>query len=371
MKSVLSSVTLKDEIIGENLLTGIEEAARTCYKSKDRITSQSAKKMCSFLLEKGHTSVFEHGNIVVKLNLNNDHFMIQGHHPDKIYDKFSKSHIMKNMRMTTIREGSTYNFYIGGNVRAWLNLVNFISSDGYFISNEIDIMIMSQILHIVFMKLSKYKNTKFFFSKIQEKRFQKFLSPYYNVIGNIINTEKDSIKILDTLEDESFYIQSQFRRFSFNIICDRGLAYAIIRHRELPCVEVDELSNSCYIGYAGNVDINLSVSQESTRWVNYFKKDGGDIEFIIPVEIKDNKDAIEIWEEACSDAEEKYVELIESGHKPQVARSVLPNATKTELVLSGYSDQLKSFLDLRLPADAGPQMNNIALPIKNALKRFL
>lgn len=45
----------------------IEIAGRTCYKSEDKITDDSADKFCRMLIKKGHGAMIEHGNISVKL----------------------------------------------------------------------------------------------------------------------------------------------------------------------------------------------------------------------------------------------------------------------------------------------------------------
>ena len=51
---------------GEELLKGIEQAGRTCYKSEDRITEESAKVFVRKLIERGHESVLEHESITVR-----------------------------------------------------------------------------------------------------------------------------------------------------------------------------------------------------------------------------------------------------------------------------------------------------------------
>lgn len=51
---------------GESILKQIELAGRTCYKSGDRITLDSAKSFVRRLLSAGHHSVIEHANITVR-----------------------------------------------------------------------------------------------------------------------------------------------------------------------------------------------------------------------------------------------------------------------------------------------------------------
>lgn len=51
----------------ENAAMSIERAARTCYKSEDRITEGSAEKLTQGLIERGHHAMIEFGGwIVVK-----------------------------------------------------------------------------------------------------------------------------------------------------------------------------------------------------------------------------------------------------------------------------------------------------------------
>jgi thymidylate synthase (FAD) len=50
----------------QTILEGIELAGRTCYKSEDRISSDSASKFIKILISRGHESVLEHENISVR-----------------------------------------------------------------------------------------------------------------------------------------------------------------------------------------------------------------------------------------------------------------------------------------------------------------
>jgi len=54
------------EIQPEKILTNIEKAGRTCYKSENRITAESAEKFVANLIKSGHESVIEHESISVK-----------------------------------------------------------------------------------------------------------------------------------------------------------------------------------------------------------------------------------------------------------------------------------------------------------------
>lgn len=57
----------KKNINGEEVLKTIEKVARTCYKSEDKITEQSAKNMVKNLIIRGHEAMIEFYDITVKL----------------------------------------------------------------------------------------------------------------------------------------------------------------------------------------------------------------------------------------------------------------------------------------------------------------
>jgi thymidylate synthase (FAD) len=124
---------------------------------------------------------------------------------------------------------------------------------------------------------------------------------------------------------------------TFRIICDRGVSHEIVRHRI------------------------ASYSQESTRYVSY---KGKDIAFISPF-----LDTLEprSWIDAIVTCENEYHAMIRNGHAPQVARSVLPNALKTELVMTANMRSWRNFMRLRCADLAHPMMQQVANQIKTQL----
>ena len=63
------------------------------------------------------------------------------------------------------------------------------------------------------------------------------------------------------------------------------------------------------------------------------------------------------------DNEERYLELLENGWKPQEARAVLPNSLKTELVMTGFAKDWEHFFKLRDAGSAHPQARELAQPL--------
>ena len=97
----------------------------------------------------------------------------------------------------------------------------------------------------------------------------------------------------------------------------------------------------------------FSFAQESQRYCNYSKdKFGNELTFIQPCWLDDerlklygpyhtvirDKSPESIFIANLNNAERDYLDLIGLGWKPQQARVVLPNDCKTELVMTGFTD---------------------------------
>lgn len=67
MQIIKPSFIIEDKIDGEELLRRIERAGRTCYKSEDRITPDSARKFVATIIKRGHESVIEHEKVTVRV----------------------------------------------------------------------------------------------------------------------------------------------------------------------------------------------------------------------------------------------------------------------------------------------------------------
>jgi len=132
------------------------------------------------------------------------------------------------------------------------------------------------------------------------------------------------------------------------VICDRGVSHEIVRHRI------------------------AAYSQESTRYCNYCKeKFGSEITFIDPYPfIPKPSEAYDAWMKAMQQAEEHYFEIIRAGLGPQMARSVLPNSLKTEIVITYNVREWRHFFTLRTNKRAHPQMRQIACPLLRDFRIF-
>lgn len=66
MKIIKPSYEIMTPINRETILKNIELAGRTCYKSEDKITEDSASKFVRMLVKNGHEAMIEHQAITVK-----------------------------------------------------------------------------------------------------------------------------------------------------------------------------------------------------------------------------------------------------------------------------------------------------------------
>ena len=159
------------------------------------------------------------------------------------------------------------------------------------------------------------------------------------------------------------------KRVTVRFVCDRGVSHEFVRHRV------------------------FSFAQESTRYCNYFKdKFGNELTFIKPcwfgsslVDDTGHWDANTFYrmpnqpiDESAflgtlQSVERAYFDLLKCGWKPQEARAVLPNALKTELVMTGFIDDWKHFFELRCDKAAHPQARELAIPLRKTFieKRWI
>lgn len=124
----------------------------------------------------------------------------------------------------------------------------------------------------------------------------------------------------------------------------------------------------------------FSFLMESQRYCNYSKdKFNNEVTFILPPWISTKyfnigQERFTIsdveWSASLVASEKSYFELLKQGWKPQEAREVLPNATKTELIMTGFVSDWKHFFELRCDNTAHPQARELAIPLKEEfLKR--
>lgn len=143
----------------------------------------------------------------------------------------------------------------------------------------------------------------------------------------------------------------EFADITVKFTTDRGVSHEDVRHRL------------------------CSFAQESTRYVDYGK--AGEIQVVCPADIlaglnDENGDlareAFDTWKAAVVAAESAYNKLRALGLSPQIARSVLPTCTKTELVMKANFREWRHILKLRTSKAAHPQMRELMIPLLEVLR---
>lgn len=204
------------------------------------------------------------------------------------------------------------------------------------------------------------------------------INPYSTIKfedGNAYITTNYRVIIENKLEEYLKYMseptKNHVKRITYKFICDRGVSHEIVRHR------------------------SMSFAQESTRYCNYNKdKFDNEITYIIPTKLEDklnpgqytywdddwcdlndykimypcNNDDVDVFLQQLNGDELSYSFLIDSGWKPQEARQILPNALKTEIIVTGFEHDWEAFIRLRSAKNAHPDIQKLANLIKEDIK---
>ena len=164
-------------------------------------------------------------------------------------------------------------------------------------------------------------------------------------------TEDSAAKFVAGLIKRGHEAMLEHVSITVKFVTDRGISHEIVRHRL------------------------ASYAQESTRYCNYSQdKFGHELTFIIPDFLEYGSEGFKLWKDEMKQVEKTYFAMLEAGHTPQEARSVLPNSLKTELVMTANLREWRAFFKLRAANSTGaahPQMLEITRPLLDDLKAMI
>jgi len=167
------------------------------------------------------------------------------------------------------------------------------------------------------------------------------LVPFFQQYGEFFGLEatRESLPPFDTMFQAVTEFPEELERYTFKFICDRGVSHEMVRHR--PC----------------------SFAQESTRYCNYSDKD---MEFIEPWWWNgvgmDTVEGIQMRQEflaSCDYSQDRYEAMIHLEAAPQAARAILPNALKTEIVVTADRAEWRHIHKLRSHKSAHPDFQRV------------
>lgn len=284
----------------------IELCGRICYKSEDRITEESNKKFISDMHGRNHWAMLEHFRFIA----------IVPPHIHGFIKSIGSPYIVTTVDEITHDNGERdLRHMVSASARALMDAVTEVEEwrdnglDGD--KQSVLVALMAFIKHIVY----HYGCSELFggqYSPCQQ----------YNI----------SIVERDELRNGKFTQYEIFRHEWHTVLftVDRGITHEFVRHR--PC----------------------SFAQESTRYCNYsLGKFDSSIGVVRPFEFKDGTEGYVLWEKCMHYINEMYQQMARAGIKPQWARSILPQSTKADLVITTNNKEWQHIVNLRYLATTG------------------
>ena len=191
------------------------------------------------------------------------------------------------------------------------------------------------------------------------KHIEKIARKCYKSEGAITEDHTSAHKMISKLIENHHEAMIEHSFLSVCFTVDRGVSHEMVRHRLASFAQEstrycnyskDKFNNSCnFIDIAGGIEIEQANKENPLT--------AEQIEYIL-----------EEWMEAIGDAEIHYMKLLELGATPQIARSVLPNSTKTEIVITTNYREWRQIFKLRTPHTAHPQMREVMIELLKDLK---
>lgn len=301
MKIVNQSAVLLEQ--GNDPYKLIESAGRTCYKSESRGNPVAFVKG---LAKSKHLAMLEFAYVYFKL------------------EDVSMQWFLEQLAPSDTKFLNIANDYISGSFRAFIEL-----ADRYIdVAEDYDGMILIEMIR----QLSDA------YPDVFEYNLEWYtLAPSYGNVEMLTRQEFiNDVKSMDSPFDDC--IISALLPHVFRFVTNRGISHELVRHRL------------------------CSFAQESQRYVGYDKdKFGSEITVIKPLIEEGSKDWEE-WKYAVEWCETVYKNLRGRGVAPQIARGILPNDCKTEIVVGATEDEWQHILDLRYHGKTGaphPQIKEL------------
>jgi len=181
------------------------------------------------------------------------------------------------------------------------------------------------------------------------KKLERVARVCYKSDDKITEGTESARRLLSGLIKNGHEAMLEHEKLTVFFVCDRAVSHELVRHRI------------------------ASFAQQSQRYCNYSKdKFEGNVTFIQPWWMDEEDDlGYSAWKSDCLKAEKTYFDLLEMGYLPQDARLVLPNCTKTEIVVTANYREWRHILKLRTAKDAHPDMRHMMNDLLKDLKSKL
>lgn len=310
MKLIESSVQIIEE---KDPYKMIELAGRTCYKSEDKITENSAKEFVDRMIKLGHGAMLEHGTIYLNIP--------EQTYTETLEDEFGKFNNPNNGIVDRYRKNK-------------YSKVNSVAAN--------------EELRKKYPKVRPFKLT------------------HHYITTNLRVIVENGWE--EDLEWQCEPTEHHEKRITAKFICDRGVSHEFVRHRVFSFAQESQR----YCNY--NKDkFNNELTFIKPTWLNiptgdytYWDGDWCDIDNM-KIQLPSDNGVADNFLWCLNNARMQYRLLINKGLKPQEARAVLPNATKTELVMTGFESDWEHFFELRCSGAAHPDAKKLADELKSLM----
>lgn len=325
MKLIKANFNIIEQDTGiDGIYKIIEQAGRTCYKSEDKITEDSAKEFVDRMIKSGHGAMLEHGTVYLTV------YAIAPEDWNKI--------IARHPRITI------------DDAREYLRTNPTCNSKGE------ENWWAKEAKHIALEMAVKYADNPYSKVEIVNAKHdlktedgmpmvKKGLGKVISVFNTILITTNLRVLVENNWLDDLKYvcepIKYHEKRVTVKFICPISISREFNRHRV------------------------HSIAEQSTRYCNYSRdKFNKEITFIEPYwyEKADSYTKNE-FDRGLQYAEGYYMFMVDKGMKPQEAREILPLCTATELVHTAFVSDWEHFFKLRDDIAAHPQARELAEPL--------
>ena len=302
----------------EGVYKQIELAGRTCYRSMDKITEDSAKPFVDRMIKSNHLAMLEHGTV---------YLTIPGESEPDEWGMSSLSPCYKGDYKRNKYSKVNYEYWHQEPIGTQKNFCKSILRHTIHVTTNLRVLVEHNWLDDL-----KYICEP---TKYHEKRYTFRLTTSIGVTRELNRHRVNSIA-----EQSTRYCNYSKDKFG------KEVTFCIPSWLNIP-----EGDAYWYDGINYRIQPENDPSFEamiSVRPGDYFTKE--------------QAEELSVWLDSLDVAEHHYMNLISKGWQPQQAREVLPLCTATEIIHTAYASDWRHFFDLRYFGKTGaPHPNMVEL----------
>ena len=213
------------------------------------------------------------------------------------------------------------------------------------------------------------------------KQIERAARTCYKSESKITEDGESAKKMVSMLIGKGHEAMLEHSQLSVKFVTDRGVSHELVRHRL--CSFAQESTRWCdYKSDKFDRSLTFVLPYEFNRWFiqndkmrdrfsAFMQEAEADAEAALwrDIQVLDIPDGFADWIFTLVYCEVHYLHMRENGCTPQLARSVLPNSLKTEIVVTTNYREWRNILKLRTAKDAHPDMRSLMNELLKELKK--